>query len=194
MAHAFDISLKEGLILQAFNDDILSEEETFLALELAACNETKPIVHRNYERLDLDRVDETECLERFRFSKPDIPRLVRALRLPNKFVGYQGTACNSIEGLCVLLRRLAYPCRYAHLIPLFGRSKAELSIISNAVLDFIYEEHKHLLNSFEVPWMSQRNLSLYCEAIHTKGAALDNCWGFVDRMVSRVKMAVLSLW
>ena len=83
MALAFNISLEEGLILQDFEDEILSEEETFLALELGACNETEPIVQRNYERFDLDRVDETERLERFRFSKPDITRLVQALRFPN---------------------------------------------------------------------------------------------------------------
>ena len=193
MAHAVDISLEEGLILQALEDDILSEEETVLALELATCDEKEPIVHRNYERLDLDRLDETECLERFRFLKRDITQLAGALRLPDKFVGYQGTACNTIEGLCVLLRRLAYPCRYVDLIPLFGRSKAELSIISNVVLDFIYAEHKHLLNSFVVPWMSQRNLSLYCEAVHRKGAALDNCWGFVDGTVSSKVLHAYSL-
>jgi hypothetical protein len=185
MAHAVDISLEEALILQAFEDDVFSEEEAFLAFQLVSTsNENEPIEHRNYERLDLDRLNETECLERFRFSKQDITRLARALRLPDKFTGYQGTAWNSIEGLCLLLRRLAYPCRYVDLIPLFGRSKAELSIIGNDVLDFIYAEHKHLLNSFVSPWMSERMLGIYCEAVHRKGAALDNCWGFVDWTVS----------
>ncbi|CAB3979801.1 Hypothetical predicted protein [Paramuricea clavata] len=28
--------------------------------------------------------------------------------------------------------------------------------------------------------MSERMLGIYCEAVHRKGAALDNCWGFVD--------------
>ena len=120
----------------------------------------------------------------FRFSKEDIPRLAEPLRLPNKFTGYQGTTCDSIEGLCLLLRRLAYPCRYVDLIPLFGRAKQEISIISNLVLDAIYSVHRHLLNSFTAPWMSPRNLAGYCEAIHNKGAALDNCWGFVDGTVT----------
>ena len=85
---------------------------------------------------------------------------------------------------CLLLRRLAYPCRYVDLIPLFGRAKQEISIISNLVLDAIYSVHRHLLNTFTAPWMSPRNLAAYCEAIHDKGAALDNCWGFVDGTVS----------
>ena len=73
---------------------------------------------------------------------------------------------------------------YVDLIPLFGRAKQEISIISNLVLDAIYSVHRHLLNTFTAPWMSPRNLAAYCEAIHDKGAALDNCWGFVDGTVS----------
>ena len=91
---------------------------------------------------------------------------------------------DSIEGLCLLLRHLAYPCHYVDLITLFGHAKQEISIISNLVLDAIYSVHKHLLNTFTAPWMSPRNLAAYCEAIHDKGAALDNCWGFVDGTVS----------
>ena len=49
MAHAVNISLEEALILQAFEDDILSEEEAFLALELLAGNENEPIVNRHYD-------------------------------------------------------------------------------------------------------------------------------------------------
>lgn len=129
-------------------------------------------------------MDETECEENFRFEKGDIPRLAQALRLPDTFIGYQGTACKSVEGLCLQLRRLSYPCRYADLIPRFGRAKAELSIISNLVLDYIYTEHGHLLNTFRAPWMSRRNLTSYCQAIYDNGAALNNCWGFVDGTVS----------
>ena len=87
----------------------------------------------------------------FRFSKEDVPGLAEALRLPNKSTGYQGTTCDSIEGLCLHLRHLAYPCRYVDLIPLFGRAKQEISIISNLVFDAIYSVHRHLLNTFTAP-------------------------------------------
>ena len=178
-----DISLEEALVLEAYEKDILDEEETLLAFELLDKSKD-PILHRNYATFDLNQFDETECKEMFRFSKGDIPRLAETLRLPNKFTGYQGTTCDSIEGLCLLLRRLAYPCHYVDLITLFGRAKQEISIISNLVLDAIYSVHKHLLNTFTTPWMSPRNLATYCEAIHDKGVVLDNCWGFVDGTVS----------
>jgi hypothetical protein len=37
------------------------------------------------------------------------------------------------------LRRLAFPCRYADMIQMFGRPVPELCMIPNEILDFIYE-------------------------------------------------------
>ena len=76
-----DISLKEALDLEAYEEDILNEEETLLAFELLDKSKD-PILHRNYARFDLNQFDETECEEMFRFSKEDIPRLAETLRLP----------------------------------------------------------------------------------------------------------------
>jgi len=84
-----DISLEEALVLEAYEEDIL-DEETLLAFELLDKSKD-PILHRNYARFDLNQFDKTECKEMFRFSKEDIPQLAEALRLRNKFTGYQGT-------------------------------------------------------------------------------------------------------
>lgn len=35
--------------------------------------------------------------------------------------------CNGMEGLCIVLRRLAYPNQYVDMIPIFGRHPTELS-------------------------------------------------------------------
>ena len=40
----------------------------------------------------------------------------------------QGTIFGGLEGLCILLRRLAYPCRYSDLLQRFGRPVPELSM------------------------------------------------------------------
>ncbi|KAK2564013.1 hypothetical protein P5673_012222 [Acropora cervicornis] len=44
--------------------------------------------------------------------------------------------CDGVEGLCIMLKRFAYPCRYSDLIPIFERSVPELSMISNEVVDW----------------------------------------------------------
>ena len=95
------MAFQEALVLEAYEEDILDEEETLLAFELLDKSK-EPILHRNYARFDLNQFDETECKEMFRFSKEDIPRLAEALRLPNKFTGYPGTTCDSIKGFYLL--------------------------------------------------------------------------------------------
>ena len=88
-----------------------------------------------------------------------------------------------IEGLCVLLQRFAYPNRYYDLVPCFGRSVSELCYIFNKMVDIISLRHGYLLQSFEQEWLQSNMLKSYADAVHEKGGALDNCWGFVDGTV-----------
>jgi len=90
---------------------------------------------------------------------------------------------DNVEGLCIALKRFAYPCRYVDLIPRFGRPISQLCMVSNLVVDHIIDRFGYLLTSLEQPWLSRHYLQLFAAAIHNKGAALDNCWGFVDGTV-----------
>ena len=92
-----------------------------------------------YERFNLANVTDDECFAEFRFHKKDIPRLVKAFRLPPKFICRNGTTAFTDEGLCMLLRRLAYPCRYSDMIPRFGRNKPEICLIVHTVLRYSKE-------------------------------------------------------
>ncbi|CAH3112689.1 unnamed protein product [Porites lobata] len=56
--------------------------------------------------------------------------LLNALRIPASFKCPQGTVCSGLEGLCLLLKRLAYPCRYFDLISTFGRPKVNYLLSS----------------------------------------------------------------
>ena len=56
----------------------------------------------------------------------------------------------------------------------FGRDIPQLSIISNSVMNFIYENHKYLLETLGQDFLSALNLQLYPGCIHTKGTPLNN--------------------
>jgi hypothetical protein len=57
-------------------------------------------------------------------------------------------------------------------------------MIHNEVVDFIYNEHGHLVTRWnQHSILSARKLQKYADAIHAKGAALENCFGFVDGTV-----------
>ena len=89
---------------------------------------------------------------------------------------------NSVEALCVWLKHFTYPCKYADLVPRFGRPVPQLCMITNMMVDDLSDRYSHLLQEHDQPWLSPENLQMYAITVHNKGAALDNCWRFVDGM------------
>ena len=53
-------------------------------------------------------------------------------------------------------------------------------------MDYIYSNWNQLLRNLVQAWLSRANLATFADAVHNKGAALDNCWGFVDGTVRPV--------
>lgn len=68
----------------------------------------------------------------------------------SKLFAKKKTVCTGIEGLCILIRRLACPNRLQDISHVFGRSTAEISYIFNTVLDLIDSIHG-LLSAVVVP-------------------------------------------
>ena len=160
----------------------ISDEE-FLILNEAFTSNNLEFPYKNYLKFQLDTMDVAECVADFRFQKEDILILAAALQVPNVFSCQQGTVCGGVEGLCILLRRMAYPCRYSDLVPRFGRPVPELSMICNEVVNFIYERHGHRINEWNHFLLNHNALERYSDAITAKGAALDSCFGFIDGTV-----------
>ena len=132
---------------------------------------------------NVNDMDDSECLSEFRFHKSDLSVLSEALHLPNYFICQQGTICDGIEGLCIALRRFAYPCRLSDLIPRFGRPVPELSMISSLVVDTIYQEHNHRITQWNDTLLNPVLLETYARAIQQNGSPLHNCFGFIDGTV-----------
>ena len=100
-------------------------------------NDFKPLYpsysYPDFDPFSMDLFDSCEYVAHFRVVKHDL--LLDAFQVPETFKCPQGTVCNGMEGLCLMLKQLAYPCQYFDLIPLFGRSIPELCMITNIVLD-----------------------------------------------------------
>lgn len=158
-------------------------EEEFLILNEVYTSKNLQLPYKSYPKFQLDTIDEDECIAQFRFQKEDVLILAAALQVPNVFSCQQGTVCEGAEALCILLRRMAYPCRYNDLVPQFGRPVPELSLICNEVVNFIYERHGHRICEWNHFLLNANALERYSEAITSKGAALDNCFGFIDGTV-----------
>lgn len=178
-------SVREALIL-SFYQNIIDENEFALLYDANKSRELFP--YWKFASWKLEFMDDTECRTELRFAKNDLQDLLQALDIPDKIVCSQRTICSGIEGLCILLKRLAYPCRYTDLVPRFGRNPTELCLIFNEVLDLIFDMHGHRLHDWNQPILNQQKLEEYADAVYQRGAPLNNCFGFVDgtlRPVSR---------
>ena len=171
-------------ILIAYAFDAIDDEEYFLLTELNISREIYP--YWNFPTFDLNLWDDQRCLTELRFRKTDLNELKNALQLPDKIVTCQRTVCSGIEGLCIFLKRLAFPCRYTDMVASFGLNPTELCLIFNSVLDFVYEHHNHRLHLWNQDFLQPAKLQQYADTIHQKGAPLQNCFGFVDGTVVRI--------
>ena len=68
-------------------------------------------------------------------------------------------------------------------MPRFGRDIPQVSTISNLIMNFIYENCKYHFENLGQDLLSPLNLQLYADSVHTKGAPLHNCRGFIDGIV-----------
>ena len=172
-------------IVYSYGLDFLDEEEAILLYD--ANNYKNPkFPYHEYERFDLDLLCDDESNAEFRFFKTELRTLCNQLGLPQTIQTPNRQCFSGIESLCVLLKRLTYPCHYSDLIPRFGRSVPDLANCFNFTLDFIYNRWGHLLSNFNQPFLSQQCLEEYCLKIAQSGAPLINCWGFIDGTVRQI--------
>ena len=166
-------TVQEALLF-SLQEEVLDVEE-FALLYDQYTPQNLPSRRRDYERFSLRNRDSAECKVDSRFEKTDIPLLVEDLHMPNTFISPDWVICDASEGVCVMLKRFAYPCRLSDMIPIFRRSVLELSMISNEVTEWMYNFI-----------MSPDQLQTYSEAVHDKGADLDNCFGLDNGTVSPI--------
>ena len=175
----------QDLALQLHENNVLDDDDLFMLLDVPGPrrNLHSVLPFWRYEHFNLEDMNDSECKVEFRFKKDDIYTLVHTFRLPEVIRCYNGVVIDSVEALCICLKRYAYPCRYADLIPRFGRPVPQLCMAANVVTEMIYNRYSHLLTDLDQPWLSPQNLQGYACAVHNSGATLDNCWGFVDGTV-----------
>ena len=122
----------QELLLPSLQEEIIDDEK-FSALYQAYAPKNVPFQHSAYENFSLKKKNSAECKADFPVDKRNIALLVEALRVPPIFKCSNGTICDGTEGLCIVLKRFAYPCRYSDMMPIFRRSVPEMSLICNQI-------------------------------------------------------------
>ena len=180
----------QELLFFSLEEEIIDHKE-FAVLYKEYTPQNLPFPHCQYDTFSLLNKDPAECEADFRVEKADIPLLIDTLRMPPEFVCGNSTVCDATEGLCILLKRFAYPCRYSDMMPTFDRSVPELSIISNEITDWLYTNYGHRV----IHWnhrILRAMLDVYATAIYNKGVVLENCFGLKDGTVRPISRPIIN--
>ncbi|XP_075559263.1 uncharacterized protein LOC142590720 [Dermacentor variabilis] len=167
-----------------FSDDLLLRSLSCREIDDICLLQPEPAPRRNlYDRglLNVEAMDSEEFYHLFRFRKMDLADLASALLIPEEVVSAQRVRVPGNEALCMTLRRLAYPNRLCELELLFNRHSSVLSSVVSSVLAHIEHYFDHLLADMTThKWLNLLAVEKFSEAVHAKGAPLDNCWAFID--------------
>ena len=166
----------------ALFDNVISEDEYIILYDLNS-SKNLDLPYDEFMRFDVDEMEDSECVAELRVHKHGLPALAEALQIPRVFRCRQRSISDGMEGLCTLLRRLAYPCRYSDMMARFGRPAPVLSMRKDEVLDFIYTNHSHRILQWNPAILQPVTLKEHANAIQIKGSAIDNCFGVIDGTV-----------
>jgi hypothetical protein len=129
----------------------------------------------------LRKLTDDDCISKFRFDRAAILRLAKCLRLPRIIITKERAKCSGVEGLCIVLRRLAVPDRWSDLIELFARSRSAMCHIFHFVIEHLVETFADVL-FLDVDRLAPQ-LACFASAVVAKGAEVENVWAFIDGTV-----------
>ena len=172
----------QNLLLINHNDGFINDDEFVNLYDLHA-SKNPDFPYDSYAPFDLEEFDESESFAEFRFGKRDIRILKEVLLISDTITCSQRSGRDGLEGLCMLLKQLSYPCRYGDMVHIFAKPVPVLSMITNQMIDFVYNVHANRVLNWNHEVLSPVNLQTYVDAFTAKGAPLPNCFGFIDGTV-----------
>ena len=129
-------------------------------------------------RFDLDQFSLDATIRLFRFNALQIRDIYTQMQMPLRFNLGNHMSIGREEGICIALRRLAFPNRLYELEREFNRSESVLSRIINTVLLWVYHKYKALLEYH--PSLDAQAIVAYSDAITTTWPTVERIYAFID--------------
>ena len=98
------------------HDNGFNDDHEFVVLYDLYASKNLDFPHNLYVPFDLEELNESKSVAEFCFGKRDIQILKEVLQIPDMITCSQRSVCDGLEGLCLLLKRLSFPCRYGDMI------------------------------------------------------------------------------
>ena len=121
----------QDLLLLSHSQGLLNYKEYFFCYM-----NFKRLKAWKYERFDINNMETVECNY---WGWLNIFVSKDVLQITDQIIWFNGTSISSIEVIRISLKRYSYPFRYLGMIGRFWCSVPELCIISNQILNLIFD-------------------------------------------------------
>ena len=130
------------------------------------------LMHRNVAissmTFNLNTYSDLRCLQEFRFRLKEISQISDSIGCHAGNTRRSAFKCGAVTATCILLRRLAYPCRWVDLELTFGMHSSALSEIFWEAIESLYTKRSHLLATFRTDLLQERAVQ-YAAVIEARG-------------------------
>jgi hypothetical protein len=148
---------------------------------------TKKYVGTFYPTQYMQSFDDDLFLKMFRFRREHFYKMLAAMKLDGsrsilcgrKGAGIRNRAQYFPADICIMivLRRMAFPCRFVDLVNIFGLPTNRICDIYHSTVDFLYIKFARKLNRFEI-W--KEHFPAFAQAFQDFGAPYDSMAGIFD--------------
>ena len=177
-----DFKNVQNLLLINHNDGFIDDDEFVVLYDLYA-SKNLDFPYDSYAPFDLEELYESEkVLQSFALENEIIRILEEVLQIPDMITCSQCSVCDGLKGLCMLLKRLSFPCRYGDMLHRFAKPVPVLGMI-NQMIDYVYNAHGNRVLKWNHEVLSPVNLQTYVDIVTARGAPLPKCFGFIDGTV-----------
>ena len=106
----------QNLLLINHNNGFIDDDDEFVALYDLYASKNLNFPYNSYVPFDLKRLMSLRVLLwKMRYTNSE-----GVLQIPDTTTCSQRSVCDGLEGLCMLLKQLSYPCRYGDMIHKFA--------------------------------------------------------------------------
>jgi hypothetical protein len=148
---------------------------------------TKKCVGTYYPTQGMQNFDEELFFKMYRFRRLHFYQMLAAMKLDgNKSIlcgrtgsGIRNRAQHFPADIClmIMLRRMAFPCRFVDLVNFFGLPTNRICDIYHSTIDFLYFKFARKLNRFEI-W--KEHFPAFAQAFRDFGAPYDHLSAIFD--------------
>ena len=157
MATDWCLKWSRNSLLLSCVENIINEDEFALLYELNNSKEIYPFW--KYDKFDFENMDKAQCKREFLFLCSHTYDLKKnKYSRENSYLSENSKFQSWCAMHLILLKWLAFPCWYTNMVPTFGEKWNRIVPIYNHMLNYIYTQHHHRLQSWNQYFYSQQSL------------------------------------